>query len=210
MTRSDGARSLGRRGCGCERMIRSYRNSVPRRTCSKKSNSLGYSTIRELWMCLTSQSVARELRARKGRRSGSPFPLSFSISVPLPKVSGLELRVLADPKVLSLLQSPELHDRPRPHHRAGAWAPARWPPPADGAPRAPRGAGHTQGGDPMSPRRSVGRDAPGTSTRGKVRRARAPHGLRHATASHRGRRDRIAVSTARVQSSSISRSDDHG
>src|SRR5262249_45960354 len=93
--------------------------------------------------------------------------------------------------------------RPRPHHPAGAWAPARWPPPADGAPRAPRGAGHTQGGDPMSPRRSMGRDAPGTSTRGKVRRARAPHGLRHATASHRGRRDRIAVSMARVQSQGV-------
>src|SRR5262245_66476813 len=55
----------------------------------------------------------------------------------------------------------------------------------------------------MSPRRSMGRDAPGTSTRGKVRRARAPHGLRHATASHRGRRDRIAVSTARVQSQGV-------
>jgi hypothetical protein len=27
-------------------------------------------------------------------------------------VSGLGLRVLADPKVLSVLQSPELHDRP--------------------------------------------------------------------------------------------------
>src|SRR5262249_30603446 len=66
--------------------------------------------------------------------------------------------------------------RPRPHHPAGAWAPARWPPPADGVPRAPRGAGHAQGGDPMSPRRSVGRDAPGTATRRQVRRARAPHG----------------------------------
>jgi len=30
----------------------------------------------------------------------------------LQKVSGLGLRVLADPKVLSVLQSPELHDRP--------------------------------------------------------------------------------------------------
>ena len=30
----------------------------------------------------------------------------------LRKVSGLGLRVLADPKVLSVLQSPELHDRP--------------------------------------------------------------------------------------------------
>ena len=68
--------------------------------------------MRELWMCLTSPSVARELRARKGRRSGSPFPLSFSIAVPLLKVSGLGLRVLADPKVLSVLQSPELHGRP--------------------------------------------------------------------------------------------------
>src|SRR5262249_8004734 len=93
--------------------------------------------------------------------------------------------------------------RPRPHHPAGAWAPARWPPLADGAPRAPRGAGHTQGGDPMSPRRSVGRDAPGTSTRRQVRRARAPYGMRHATASHRGRHDRIAVSTARVQSQGV-------
>ena len=51
----------------------------------------------------------------------------------------------------------------------------------------------------MSPRRSVGRDAPGTSTRRKVHRARAPHGRRHATASHRWRRDRIAVSTARAR-----------
>src|SRR5262245_15538291 len=55
----------------------------------------------------------------------------------------------------------------------------------------------------MSPRRSRGRDAPGTSTRRQVRRARAPHGLRHATASHRGRRDRIAVSTARVPSQGV-------
>src|SRR5262249_41177598 len=31
----------------------------------------------------------------------------------------------------------------------------------------------------------------------------APHGLRHATASHRGRRDRIAVSTARVPSQGV-------
>jgi hypothetical protein len=30
----------------------------------------------------------------------------------LQKVSGLGLRVLADPKVISMLQSPELHDRP--------------------------------------------------------------------------------------------------
>lgn len=30
----------------------------------------------------------------------------------LQKVSGVGLRVLADPKVLSVLQSPELHDRP--------------------------------------------------------------------------------------------------
>jgi len=51
----------------------------------------------------------------------------------------------------------------------------------------------------MSPRRSVGRDAPGTATRRKVRRARAPHGLRHATASHRGRHARLAVRTARAR-----------
>ena len=51
----------------------------------------------------------------------------------------------------------------------------------------------------MSPRRSVGRDAPGTATRRKVRRARAPHGRRHATASHRGRHDRLAVRTARAR-----------
>src|SRR5262249_32840143 len=95
--------------------------------------------------------------------------------------------------------------RPRPHHPAGAWAPARWPPPADGAPRTPRGAGHAQGGDPMSPRRSVGRDALSTSTRRKVRRARAPHGLRHATASHRWRRDRIAAGTARARAAPYQR-----
>src|SRR3989454_7474576 len=57
----------------------------------------------------------------------------------------------------------------------------------------------------MSPRRSVGRDAPGTSTRRKVRRARAPHGMRHATASNRGRRDRIAVSTARARAAPYQR-----
>ena len=57
----------------------------------------------------------------------------------------------------------------------------------------------------MSPRRSVGRDAPGTATRRKVRRARAPHGRRHATASHRGRRDRIAVRTARARAAPYQR-----
>jgi hypothetical protein len=37
---------------------------------------------------------------------------AFPAEQELQKVSGLGLRVLADPKVLSVLQSPELHDRP--------------------------------------------------------------------------------------------------
>jgi len=37
---------------------------------------------------------------------------AFPAEQELQKVSGLGLRILADPKVLSVLQSPELHDRP--------------------------------------------------------------------------------------------------
>jgi len=41
-----------------------------------------------------------------------PIIPAYPAEKELQKVSGLGLRVLADPKVLSVLQSPELHDRP--------------------------------------------------------------------------------------------------
>lgn len=41
-----------------------------------------------------------------------PIIPAYPAEKELQKVSGLGLRVLADPKVLSALQSPELHDRP--------------------------------------------------------------------------------------------------
>ena len=41
-----------------------------------------------------------------------PIIPAYPAEKELQKVSGLGLRLLADPKVLSVLQSPELHDRP--------------------------------------------------------------------------------------------------